>query len=282
LGHAANPRRDGALRGPRDLRDDRAADPPRGGTDHRAGDAGAARQARTAVRARGAESDVAERHLHIRTPSASAAVRRGLHGRPLSISRVMGDCPPPEIESRHRSDRARHRGVWRAEGGVDRPRPAVHRVARYDRLRAPPAPPRHRAREEPAAAPANARQDRALLEDAVGGVSKQDRVRRLRRLSAPARALRAALQLPAPAPGPRRSRTCGPILSRRATRARCYRSAGGRERAARGAGEATAEAVLSRRSPRRPRPQHRGCRRRASRPARRRIPDDSHGEGERR
>src|SRR5262245_36103398 len=77
----------------------------------------------------------------------------------------------------------------------DRPGSPVHHLARLDRVRGGAEAPWHRAREEPAASSADLREDRAVLEDVVGGVAVEDGVRRLRGLPAAGGALRAALQL---------------------------------------------------------------------------------------
>lgn len=265
MGNAADPRRDGEVRGPRHLGDDGAAHPARGGAAGRTRGDRTAGEAAAAVRAGGAEPALAERHLHVRAATESAAVRGGVSGRSLALPRVVGDGASPEVDAGAGGDRARDGGVRRAARGADRPGAAVHGVAWRDRVRAAAAATRHRACEEPAAASADAGEDRALLEDALGGVPGQDGVRGLCGLSAADGAVHPALQLPATASGARRRGPRRPVLPRGGARARGGRGPGGGERAAPGAGEAAAQALLPGRPAGRSGPEHRGGRRSAAR-----------------
>ena len=205
-GQPAHPRRGTALLRERCLRDDRAPG---------AGGRGLGAQARSAeaqgegqdegpaqgLRARRAEPVVAIGPLHLPAAPARARLRRRLPGRPLALPREPGDGAPPEERARTGGARARHRRLRPAARDPHRPGAPVHRLARLDRVRRRTAPPGHPARQEPPAPPADLRQDRALLEDAVGGIALAHGVRRLRGLPAAGAAVRAALQLPAPAPG---------------------------------------------------------------------------------
>lgn len=164
----------------------------------------------------------------------------------------MVDRAPPEVVARDGGARPRHRGVRRAAGDPDRPGPAVHGVARDDRIRGRATPAGDSAHQEPAAAPDDRRQVRAVLEDALGRVPLAHRVRRLQRLHPAARALHRPLQLSEAAPGARRARAGRPILPRERGGARSDRVDGTGERAAARARTACEEAVLRRRTVRRP------------------------------
>ena len=80
-----------------------------------------------------------------------------------------------------------------AAGGPDRPGPAVHGVARHDRLRRGAEAPGHPSHQEPGAPPGDAGKDRALLEDLMGGAPVADRLCGLRGLPAAGRTLRPGL-----------------------------------------------------------------------------------------
>jgi len=125
--------------------------------------------------------------------------------------------------------------------------------------------PGHPARQEPSAAPADARKGGAILEDALGGVSEPNGVCGLRRLRAAARALRGRVQLPASAPGHRRDGARRPLLPVGAAGARSDREDDCRERAAARARAAGAQALLLGRPARRPGSDDRGRRQRAAR-----------------
>jgi hypothetical protein len=282
VGHASDSRCARAFRGSRGVGDDGATHPARSGSRQRNGGGSAARETAASVRARSAESVVAERPLHLRAAPSSARVPRRLHGRLLALRGVVGAGPSPEIESGDRSTRAWHCGVWPAAGGADRSGAAVRGVARRNRVSGATASVRHRAQQESTAASGDARQDRALLEDAVGGVSAQDGVCRLRGLPSTTRALRPALQLPASASRHRQRGAGRSVFSRSTARACGDRSAGADQRLADGAREAAAEAILFGRPSGRPRPQHFRWRGRASRPGRRRIANHPDDQGDRR
>ena len=282
MGHASHPGRARSLPGARRVGDDGAPHPARGRPGH--GDRGraSAREATAALRAGGAQPALAERHLHVRAAAPPARVPGRLHGRLLAVPRVVGDGAPPKRQSGDRGARAGHCRVRAAAGGADGSGTAVRRVAWRDGVSGAAPALRHRAQQEPTAAPRDTREDRALLEDAVGGVSAQDGVRGLRGLPAATGALRPALQLPATASRHRECGAGGSVLSCRTARARGDRSAGARERIANGAGEAAAEALLSGGSARRPRPQHRCGGRSAPRAGRRCIANHPHDQGDRR
>jgi len=180
VGDPSHPGRAGALRGTGGVGDGRPAHPSRGGS-HRRADAGAGALAFAApLRAGGTEPALAVGHLHLPPAQARAPVRGSVHGRPLALPGRLRAGAPPEVEPGPRGLRARGRLVRGAGGGLDRPGSAVHRLARADGLRGDAASARHPARQEPAAAPGDARQDRALLEDALAGALVSDRLRRLR------------------------------------------------------------------------------------------------------
>ena len=184
--------------------------------------------ARAPIRARGAEPALAVGHLHVSPAAASAAVRDRLHGRLLAVPGVAGGGAPPARGAGAGGAGARDRGVRRAAGGPDGPGPAVRGLARPHGLRGGAAAPGHPAHQEPAAPSADAGEDRALLEDAVGGISLADGLCGLRGLPAADRALRPGLQLPPSAPGHRGRGAGGPLLPRRAAGAGGDREGSGR------------------------------------------------------
>ena len=126
-----------------------------------------------------------------------------------------------------------------------------------DRIRADAEAAGDRAPQGAAAAPADAGEDRALLEDAVGRVSLPDGVCELRGPEPAPGAVYRGIQLPAAAPGAGGALACGPLFPRRATRARDGRAAGAAQRDAAGAAAAGAEAILSGGQAGRPRREHR-------------------------
>jgi hypothetical protein len=255
VGNAANPGRPGPVRGARGVRDRGQADPARGGADTGAGGCAAgAGDAAAAVRARGAEPALAVGHLHVPLAPLPAGLHGGVSRRPQPLPGVLLAGAPPEGRARARGVRARGGRLRGASGAAHRPGAPVHGLARRDCLRAGAPPARHPTREEPAAAPADARQDRALLEDALGRVSVADRVRRLCRSRPAAGSLRQALQLPASAPGALGPGARGPLLPGRPAGARGDREVGGGKRAPARAGEAAAKAVLPGGAARRPGP----------------------------
>ena len=265
-----------------------------GGGEHGAPDPARGRAARGAradagagapgapVRAGAAERAVAVGPLHVPAAASRAALSGRVHGRPLALPRRPRAGAPPALDARARGARPRDRRLRDPAGDPHRPGPPVHRVARHDGVRRRAPPPGNPTREEPAAAPADAREDRAVLEDALGGVPVANRVRGLRRLCAASRAVRRRLQLPAPAPGARRPGAGGPLLPQRARGARRDRAERAGERAAARAGEAAAAAVLPGGPARRPRSLDRSGRGRAAGEGGHGGADDPTSEGGRR
>ena len=271
MGHTPHQRAARAARSAGRLGARGATHPSRGGADRGAPAAARPpRGARSSLRARGAQPAVAVGHLHVPAQTPRAALPRGVHGRPLALHRRLRARAPPARRAGARGAAARHRRVRHAARDPDRPGPSVHGVARRDELRGGASARGHPPHQEPAAAPADARQDRALLEDAVGRVSLEDGVRGLRGLRAPSRALRAGVRLPAPAPGALGARARRSVLPRRAARARGDREERRGQRAAARARAAAAQAVLPGGPARRPRPVDRGERQRARGEGRRR------------
>ncbi len=254
-GEPAHPRCDEAVPGDRRLGDDGAA-----GVERRAGAKstntreGKAATEGASLRACRAQSALAVGSLHVPAAQARAHLRCGVSRRSLALSGEPGDGPSPAKHARARGACARDRRVRDAPGDPDRPGAAVHRVARLDRVRGGAQAPRDPSREEPPASPPDLRQDRAVLEDDVGGVPRAHGVRGLRGLRASRCALCAALQLPAPAPGARGGNAGRSVLPRSLPGARGDREDGRRERAAPRARASTAQALLPRRAPRGPGP----------------------------
>jgi len=182
--------------------------------------------------------------LHLPAAPPRAGVCGGIPGRSLALPGEPRDGAPPEELARAGGARARDCRLRGPARDPDRPGAAVHRVAGGDGVRGGASPPGHPPREEPPAPPADLRQDRALLEDDVGGVSLEDGVRELRGLPAAGGAVRAALQLPASAPGVGGLDARGPLLPLGAAGARGDRVDGERERAASGEPPAPEEALL--------------------------------------
>lgn len=205
-------------------------------------------------------------HLHVSAASARAALRSRIHGRSLALSRVVDTGPPPAVGAGARGSTARDGGVRVAAGDPDRPRSAVHGLARRDGIRAGAAARRDPAREEPAPAPADLGEDRALLEDSVGRALVAHGLRGLRGLRASHRPLRGRLQLPAAAPGARGAGPGGPVLPCRATRAGGGGGERRRQRAAARARAADPEALLPGGASRGPRPDDRGLGQRSAGP----------------
>jgi len=208
---------------------------------------------------------LAERHLHVSSAQARAALHGGLHGRLLEVHRGARDGASPEEHARDRGPQPCHRGVRVPEGDPDGPGAAVHGVARGDGLRAGARQARHPPRQEPASAPGDRGQARAVVEDAVGGIPVAHGLRRLRRLPAQGEALRRLLQFQAAAPVARGDDAVGPVLRGRATASRDDREGRGGERPGPGHAAARAQALLPRGTARRPGPDDRGCRRGAAR-----------------
>jgi hypothetical protein len=139
------------------------------------------------------------------------------------------------------------------------------------------------AHQESPSASDDAGEDRAFLEDAVGGVSVTDGVCRLRGLPAAARSLHRRLQFPSSASGDRGAGACGSLLPGVAAREGGDRAHDRPQRDGQGPRAAATQAVLSDRPARRPLAEHRGP---GVRPAgagrRRRARDHSPTERERR
>ena len=169
------------------------------------------------------------------------------------VSRPSALCPSPSgrasphLGAVHTTSRRKHSRQLRCVTAIDTRSPG------------------HPARQEPSAAPADARKGGAILEDALGGVSEPNGVCGLRRLRAAARALRGRVQLPASAPGHRRDGARRPLLPVGAAGARSDREDDCRERAAARARAAGAQALLLGRPARRPGSDDRGRRQRAAR-----------------
>lgn len=197
--------------------------------------AGQASAATAALRACRAEPVVAVGPVHVPAPEARAGVRGGVPGRSLALSGESGTGASSEEQSGAGGAGPRHRRVRRTAGDPDRPGPAVHQLARQHRVRGRAQASWHPACEEPAASSADLRQDRALLEDAVGGAAQLHGVCRLHRLRAAYRAVHPALQLPASASGARRAGAGGSVLPGGGTGARGSRGDRGGERTAPGA-----------------------------------------------
>ena len=246
------------------------------------GEAAAQTQAQgEALRARRAQPALAVGSLHVPAEAPRARLRGRLHGRSLALPGEPRDGAPPEELARDGGARARHRRLWRAARDPHRPGAPVHRVARLHRLRGGAQAQRHRAREEPASPPADVRQDRALLEDDVGGVPVADGVRRLRRLPAQGCPLRAALQLPASPPGARGHDARRSLLPLGPAGAIGDRIDGGGQCAAAGTRAAAEEALLPGGPSGRPGPDHQRERGGPQGPRRRRGNDDPAHQGER-
>ena len=130
------------------------------------------------LRARHAEPALAIRHLHF-PPGRQERLPHRLPRRPLPLRGGAGGLPQPDSGARPGGLPPGGGGVRRPEGDAHRPGPAVLQLAGHDPLRgrAPqgscPSP------EEPAASPHDPRQDRALLEDDLGGVPGPCPVREL-------------------------------------------------------------------------------------------------------
>lgn len=278
--HAPDPRRARALRGCRRERERGSENPPRIWATPEPSASCSSRASDSEIRARGSEPDVAVGLVHVPLEAAAAPLRGRVHGRSLALRRLACGRASPEVRARDGGARARTRGVRGSDRGAHRQRAAVHGVAWRDRLRAGASPQRDPSREESASASGNAREGGAILEDALGRVPLAHGVLRLRGLHAKARDVHRRVQLPASAPGAARSRSGGPLLPRGAARARGGAGEHPRQRDARGARAAAAQAVLPRRSPRRSGPvhQHRGPLA-ARAPRRRRAADDRATEG---
>lgn len=180
MGNAADQRRPETVSGVGGVGDSGAADPARGGAAAGAGEPGTSTGAPTAsLRASGSEPDVAVRHFHLSAAAARAAVPGRIHGRPLPLHRVVRAGAPAEVGTGDGGTGTRHRGVRGASGDSDGPRAAVRVMAREDGLRGRAATPRNRPHQEPPAAPADAGEGGAILEDAVGGISLADGLCRL-------------------------------------------------------------------------------------------------------
>jgi len=247
--HAADPGRNGALRGPGRVGDDGATDPARRGATGDSTRTGAqARSTRASIRASGAESTLAIGHLHVFAATASPSLRDRLHGRLLAVRGLAGGGAPSALVPGAGSAGAGDRGVRSAQRGAHGPGTAVRVVARAHRLRGGAAAARHPAHQEPPAPSADAGQDRALLEDAVGGVSLPDGLCGFRGRPAAHRPLRPGLQLPAAAPGDRGGGAGGPFLPRRAPGEGRHREGSGAQRAGPGPGAAAEKALLPGRS----------------------------------
>lgn len=218
-------------------------------------------------------------HLHVPLATARAALPGGVHGRPLALPGGPRHRAPPAVGAGAGGARPRDRRLRDAAGDPDRPGAAVHGLARDDGVRGGAAPPGDPAREEPAAAPADARQDRAVLEDALGGAAVAHGVRRLRGLREAAGAVRGRLQLPAAAPGAGGPGAGRPLLPERAGGAGGGGAERAGERAAAREGAAAAEAVLPGGPAGRPRPLDRRGRGRAVGEGGERGADDPDAEG---
>jgi hypothetical protein len=280
-GHATRPRCARTIRGARCRRSDGASRAARRGPDRSERRRARSRSSTAATfRTCSAESAVAVGPLHLPAATTRAALSGRLHGRPLALSRRPRARASSTRRARARGLRARARPLRHTAGGAHRSRPAVHDLARADGLRGAAAPQRNPPSQEPPAASADAGQDRAFLEDAVGRVSLAHRLRRLRRLRAATRPLRRSLQLPPAPPSARRLGARRSLLPRCAAGACCRAGDDRRQRAAAGARAAAGEALLSGGSARRPRAEHRGdrwwCPRAHGRGTGR---DDSHQQG---
>lgn len=264
---AADRGRAGAVRGARGVGEHGEAGAARGRAAGASASDGGPGAPRAALRAGAAERTVAVGHLHVPAAAPRAALRGRVHGRPLAVPGGARGRAPPEVRAGDGGARPGHRRVRGAEGDPHRPGAAVHGVAGDDGVRGGAPSARDPAREEPAAAPADAREDRALLEDAVGGVPVADGVRRLRGLREAAGAVRGRVQLPAAAPGARGARAGGSLLPQRAGGAGGGGAERAGERAAARAGEAAAEALLPRGQAGRPGPLDRRGRGRVAREA---------------
>ena len=241
-----HPRFDEEVFGDRHLRDDGAASAEvrrHKGANHT--EARAAQAGGPALRAGRAQPVVAVGPVYVSPAAARTNLCRCVPGRSLPLPREPGDGASPKKRAGAGGVVARDRRLWGAAGDPDRSGPAVHRLARVDGVRSGVEASWHRACEEPAASPADLREDRAVLEDAVGGAALTHGVRRLRGLPTAGGALHPALQLPAAAPGAGGLDACGSVLPRRQPGAREHRGASGRERAAPGAGATAEKALLS-------------------------------------
>jgi len=246
LGQPPHPRFDEEVFGDRHLRDDGAASAEvrrHKGANHT--EARAAQAGGPALRAGRAQPVVAVGPVYVSPAAARTNLCRCVPGRSLPLPREPGDGASPKKRAGAGGVVARDRRLWGAAGDPDRSGPAVHRLARVDGVRSGVEASWHRACEEPAASPADLREDRAVLEDAVGGAALTHGVRRLRGLPTAGGALHPALQLPAAAPGAGGLDACGSVLPRRQPGAREHRGASGRERAAPGAGATAEKALLS-------------------------------------
>lgn len=169
VGDASDPGSPGAIQCAGSVRDSGAGDSPRGGASGGGAPAEYRARARTpSLRAGSAQSAVAVGHLHVSAAAARAALPVLLHGRPLAIHRGVGGGASPAVGACDGSI-----GAWRGRfrksaRGADRPGAAVHGVARHHNVRGDAAEARYCAREESPAAPADAGQGGALLEDALG------------------------------------------------------------------------------------------------------------------
>ena len=212
-GHAAHPRRAGALRGPGRLGDDGAADPARGGA---TGDAYPSRRPSRGPPEQRFER--AEPNQLWQSDIFTFLLRR--HQR-LYVTAFMDDYSRYLVSlvvAHHQRASLVMEALARGIAEYGAPREVLtdqgrqyDGVARPDGLRGGAAPSGHPAHQEPAAPSADAGQDRALLEDAVGGISVADGVCGLRGL-----------------PAADRRSSCRPTTSgvrTRASRARCRRTA---------------------------------------------------------
>jgi len=275
----AHQRRAAQVRGAGGLGERGAADPPRGGAAGGAGAGRAAGASGAAVRAGTAERAVAVGPVHVPAAAPRAAVPGRVHGRPLALHRGARDCAPPAVDAGAGGAGPGDRGVRDAAGDPDGPGSAVHGVAGDDGVRGGVEAAGDPASEVPPPAPADAREDRALLEDALGRVPVENGVRGLRGLLPADRALHRRLQLPAAAPSAGGTRPRGPVLPERAGGARSRGEERPGERGAVGAGEAAAEAVLPGGPAGGPRPVDRGGRGRTAREGGERGADDPDAEG---
>jgi len=131
------------------------------------------------LRARHAQPALADRHLHL-PPGRQERLPDRLSRRSFPLRGGARRLPQPDGGARAGGLPPGRRGVRGAQGAAHRPGPAVLELAGHDPLRSraqegPRAPP-----EEPAPPPHDARQDRALLENDLGGVPRPRPVRELR------------------------------------------------------------------------------------------------------
>jgi len=182
-------------------------------------EAGAGASAET-IRALAPERDVDERYLHVSAAQAREAVHGGFYGRPLPLRGQPHARAPSEELAGDGGAASSGVGVRLSEGPPDGPGQAVRGVEGRDGLPEGAAHAGHRAHDEPASASPDPRKDRKMVEDALGRVSLEDDLCRLRRLHPQGEAVCGLVQLQAPEPGHRRSGARGSFLSRGAAPAR--------------------------------------------------------------